>query len=472
MTNENIETQAVEKQKPKSKISIADMLGELRSFLGKRFDLTEDQASQEEIEGNIRRNIEFKGTNLWILIFAIVVASVGLNVNSTAVIIGAMLISPLMGPIMGVGLALSVSDFDLLKRSLRNLLFAASVSLVASTLYFMASPLTIVQSELLARTSPTIWDVLIATFGGFAGIVAQTRQDRTTPVIPGVAIATALMPPLCTAGFGIASGEWQYFLGALYLFSINAVFIALSCFIIVRFVMRFETKQQLNPQETKRVGRIMASIVLIMIVPSCIMAYSIVQRTIFETSAKSFIRKVFVFEESEVVNSSIKYDPRGKGNSIEVVMVGEPLSEDAIVMANNQLPLFSLHGTKLLVRQINKSDNMDNATIGKLLKSNADIIDEKNNAIKKLESELAKLSRDTLPTIPIAREMGAIWPEIETIELSRSDAITTQGQHLVGGVTCIIRTSVSYTIDDAETIRVKNWLRQRTGIEEIRLIIE
>ena len=208
----------------------------LRRFLRDRFDLGEDSALQDEVVDNICRGVDFRGTNLWVLIFATFVASLGLNVNSTAVIIGAMLISPLMGPIMGMGLSVGINDFDLLKRSVRNFGFMVLVSILTSTLYFVVSPLSGAQSELLARTVPTTYDVLIAFFGGLAGIVAQSRRDRTSTVIPGVAIATALMPPLCTAGYGLATLQLNYFLGAFYLFFINTVFIAIATFVVVRFL--------------------------------------------------------------------------------------------------------------------------------------------------------------------------------------------------------------------------------------------
>lgn len=454
------------------RFNFADSILELKSFLLERFDLTEDQAPQEEVEDNIIKNIDFKGTNLWILMFAIVVASVGLNVNSTAVIIGAMLISPLMGPIMGVGLSLSISDFDLLKRSLRSLLFAVTVSLVVSTLYFLISPLSVAQSELLARTNPTIWDVLIATFGGLTGIVAQSRKDRSTPVIPGVAIATALMPPLCTAGFGIATGDLHYFLGAIYLFSINAVFIALSCFVIANFVMKYKPHTFRDVKETKRVNRAMALVAIIMIVPSIVMAYIIVQETIFKTNAANYISNVFVFDDCEAVNSVIKYDPSGEGNRIEIVMVGETLSADAINLATNQLPHFSLEGTTLVVRQANNNDNVDNQTFSKLLRSNAEIIDEKNSQIRELEENLANFSRDTLPTLYIAKEIGTLWADISSVELSRSNAITTQGESVGSYVICVVTLYESKTLSSDDNVKLKNWLCQRTGSSQIRLIIE
>jgi uncharacterized hydrophobic protein (TIGR00271 family) len=207
----------------------------LFSFFKEIFDLQEGKEEEYNTIETIKKGIEFKGTNLWVLIFAIFIASIGLNVNSTAVIIGAMLISPLMGPIMGLGLGLGIYDFELIKKSLKNLTIAVVISLTTSSLYFLLTPLREAQSEILARTYPTIWDVFIAFLGGLAGIIAITRKDKGN-AIPGVAIATALMPPLCTAGYGIASGNFLFFLGAFYLFFINSVFISLSTFLIVRFL--------------------------------------------------------------------------------------------------------------------------------------------------------------------------------------------------------------------------------------------
>ncbi|HPC26926.1 MAG TPA: DUF389 domain-containing protein, partial [Paludibacteraceae bacterium] len=197
-------------------------------------NLHEDTNIETTLE-SIKKDVEFKGANVWILFFAVIVCSVGLNVNSTAVIIGAMLISPLMGPINGVGLAVGINDAELLRNALKNLLIMILVGLLASTLYFLITPLSDAQSELLARTRPTIFDVLIAFFGGLAGIVAASRKEGKITVIAGVAIATALMPPLCTAGFGLATGQMKYFGGAFYLLFLNSFFIALATLLMVRY---------------------------------------------------------------------------------------------------------------------------------------------------------------------------------------------------------------------------------------------
>lgn len=258
-------------------------LGHLRHALASRFSLFADKAEDEEIERRIRDGVELSGATPWILIFAIFVASVGLNVNSTAVIIGAMLISPLMGPIMGAGLGVAVYDFDLVKRALFNLGIATLISLIVSTLYFSASPLQDAQSELLARTTPTIWDVLIALFGGLAGIIGVTRNEKSS-VIPGVAIATALMPPVCTAGFGVASGQWAFVGGALYLYTINCVFIALATVIGIR-LLRLKRHRFADERSERRVKLSLLIIALGTAIPSAYFAVKLVSNEVFKSNA-------------------------------------------------------------------------------------------------------------------------------------------------------------------------------------------
>ncbi|MEM8908386.1 MAG: TIGR00341 family protein, partial [Bacteroidota bacterium] len=232
-------------------------------FIQDRFNLDDDQATEEATIEEIKKGVIFKGTNLWILMFAILVASVGLNVNSPAVVIGAMLISPLMGPIMGIGLGIGINDFQLIVKALRNLTLAVVISVLTSAFYFWISPLNDAQSELLARTSPTLWDVLIGLFGGLAGIVAGSRKEKSN-AIPGVAIATALMPPLCTAGFGLATAQWNYFFGAFYLFFINSVFISFSTYLIVR-LLKYKPKEFVDEQRERQMKRYIYLFVLLTI---------------------------------------------------------------------------------------------------------------------------------------------------------------------------------------------------------------
>ena len=236
------------------------------SFLKEHFSLEEDKDDEAEVIQSVSRGIEFRGINLWTLIFAIFIASIGLNINSSAVITGAFLISPLMGPIMGIGMGVGINDLAMIKRVLKNLGIAVFISLLTSIVYFLVSPLHLAQSELMARTSPTVWDALVAFFGGLAGIVAGSRREKVTNVIPGVAIATALMPPLCTAGYGIATGNLYYFAGAFYLFLINGICISLATFLIVRF-LGYHQKDYPTPEVERRVRHTIWVAVLIAIVP-------------------------------------------------------------------------------------------------------------------------------------------------------------------------------------------------------------
>ncbi|RYG30098.1 MAG: TIGR00341 family protein, partial [Chitinophagaceae bacterium] len=303
--------------------------------------------------------VVFKGTNLWTLIFAMLIASIGLNVNSTAVIIGAMLISPLMGPIMGIGLGIATNDFDLMKIGAKNLLIAAVISILVSALYFYITPLHEASSELLARTNPSVWDVFIAFFGGLAGIVAGTRKQKSN-VIPGVAIATALMPPLCTAGFGLASGQWPFVFGALYLFFINCAFICLATFLIVNH-LKFRKKRFTTPEIKRRVVRYIWLTVIIATVPSVYLGYRIVERSIFENNAKRFIQQEFVFPRTQVINRTFSTrEPR----KIELLVVGEELTDEQIDTLRSRVPVYGMRNTALIIHQgLNARQEIDFAQI-------------------------------------------------------------------------------------------------------------
>ena len=283
--------------------------------------LDSDIEDCEIIHATIERDVIFKGTNLWILAFAIIVASVGLNVNSTAVIIGAMLISPLMGPINGMGYSLATYNFSLFRRAVKNFSFAVFASLAASTLYFAISPVTAAHSELLARTSPTIYDVLIALFGGLAGIVAISSKSKGN-VIPGVAIATALMPPLCTAGYGLATGQPTFFFGALYLFTINTVFIALSS-VAVSQVLNFPIRTIVDQAQKNRINRIITYVILVTTIPSIYFGYGLVKKEAFMERASKFTRNVTIVEGTYLLKDEV--NPSDK--TITLIYGGSTLTE-------------------------------------------------------------------------------------------------------------------------------------------------
>lgn len=437
----------------------------LVNFLQDKFDLHEDKGTQSEVVQSISRSVEFKGTNLWILIFATFVASLGLNVNSTAVIIGAMLISPLMGPIMGIGLSLGINDFELMKRSLRNFGFMVAVSIITSTVYFYVSPLSYAQSELLARTSPTVYDVLIAFFGGLAGIVAQSRKDRTSIVIPGVAIATALMPPLCTAGFGIANGQWNFFLGGAYLFFINTVFIALATYIIVR-ALKYDKKEFLDKSRERRVKNYMTAIIVVTVVPSLILSYRIVDSSIFDNNADRFVASAFNFRDTQVLDVKKNYSSH-KDNSITVMLVGEPLSQDLLDNLSAQMPSFGLSDTELIVRQ---SDGTQRLDMHSLQSSYMQLLEEKDRKIAELENTVERLGPDTLPLVAISMEASSVVDNLREISIARQFVRDMSGEKTDTLVVCII--TPENPERQVDTVRLIQWLKARTGYGNVRIFTD
>ncbi|MFI3331367.1 MAG: TIGR00341 family protein [Rikenellaceae bacterium] len=437
-----------------------------KQFFKERFNLDEDKASQGEVIENISKGVEFKGTNLWVLVFATFIASLGLNVNSSAVIIGAMLISPLMGPIMGIGLSLGINNFELMKRSLRNFGFMVLVAILVSMLSFtILPPISYAQTELLARTTPTAYDVLIAFFGGLAGIVAQSRKDRTSTVIPGVAIATALMPPLCTAGYGIAIGNLSYFMGAFYLFFINTVFIAFATYIVVRF-LKYDKKEFLDKRREVKVKRYMAVVMIITIVPSIIIGMRIVSRTIFETNADRYVSQVFKFSNTQVIDYSKEFNPGSKKLSqINVMLFGEALSEDVVNNLETQMLRYGLSDTKLIVHQSNLSDaKIDFSSVSANYSA---LLEEKNRQINSLQNQVDRISRDTLATMDIARELGAIQDNIETVSLSKITEYSVDARRVDTVLVCVVkRVDDNVEVDKA---MISKWLRARTKVDNIRI---
>ena len=341
-----------------------------------------DHIDTEDAAQRIKSGIWFRGPNVWILAFSIVIASAGLNVNSTAVIIGAMLISPLMGPIIGLGLALGTNDLDLLKLAAKNLLVMVAISLVASTLFFLLSPLELINpTELAARTRPTIYDVLIALFGGLAGILENSRKERGT-VIAGVAIATALMPPLCTAGYGLSCLRLQYFFGAMYLFIINTVFITLATYVMVKY-LRFKTASGIDPVVAKRRNNTITAIIAVVVIPSIISAIAMIRDNNFERNVEAFVR------ENRLVSRSYIYDYRiynDHGRKVEISLTGEPMSYDA------QTAFFASARThKIKDSQIVIKEHSLGMTEGEMNDLVRDIYDKTDREMAEKEAQLDRL---------------------------------------------------------------------------------
>jgi uncharacterized hydrophobic protein (TIGR00271 family) len=430
----------------------------IRRFLTSRFSLHEDKADEAEIVDSIRRNVEFKGTNLWVLIFAIFIASIGLNVNSTAVIIGAMLISPIMGPIMGIGLGIGINDIGLIRKAAKNLAIAAVFSILASALYFWISPLKDAQSELLARTTPSIWDVFIALFGGLAGIVAATRKEKSN-VIPGVAIATALMPPLCTAGFGLARMNMYYFVGAFYLFFINSVFICLSTYLIVRY-LHFRKTEFEDPLIRKRVIRYIIGIVLLAALPSIYLAYRIVQKSIFEKNADIFIKTACIFPNSYVISRNFHYENNRR--EIDLLLVGEEVPEKKVDSLRQLLPVYHLQDVNLSIRQGLKIGRPLN-----LEELKASITQGLLQQQKTSESKAAVAE----PVYPdLSKELKVLYPAMTAYSLMPSSVarLDTVAVDTVALMYCRMKGSFSLQ----EKAKLESWLQSRLQAKKVVVMVE
>ena len=356
----------------------------------KEYTRIKEDTDYEATVDFISQSVVFRGFNVWILFFAIIVASVGLNVNSTAVIIGAMLISPLMGPINGIGLAVGIFDEKLLQKSVKNLIFMVAISLVASTLYFLISPINDARSELLARTQPTIFDVFIGFFGGLAGILATSRKSQSITVISGVAIATALMPPLCTAGYGIATGQIWYFLGAFYLFFINSFFIALATFVTVR-LLGFPQVKFVDEHRHRTVKRIITIFTIIVLVPSIYLAIDVIREAAFNTQSLKFVNEIQnneMLAETEIIKSDREYHHRSQ--SITLILFGKPLDEGQVYQLQNMLHNeYGLKKTNLIIKQ-SAGKPIDIKQQNELIE---DLIDKKDETIRQQDSIIHELRR-------------------------------------------------------------------------------
>jgi uncharacterized hydrophobic protein (TIGR00271 family) len=375
------------------------------------FDLRNDTDEAGTVD-SITKNVEFKSANAWTLVFAIFVASVGLNVNSAAVIIGAMLISPLMGPIVGAGLALGINDNELMRKSVRNLAIAVLISVLTSTVYFLLSPLAEAQSELLARTQPTFYDVLIAFFGGATGIVASSRRERGTAVA-GVAIATALMPPLCTAGYGLANGNWKYFVGALYLFTINSIFIALSTFIFVRY-LKFKKVQGVNQNAERRINRWVGVVATIVIIPSLVMAWALLKETSFASRAKHFVREEFNFPGAYVVGQESKYNFRG--SKLRISLVGNTIDDAEIARLKEKMKFYGLEDAELDVQQYTSQQTRA------LSKDIMSVSEELSLKVAALQGQVEGFNKLNEQEIALQKELNTMMPNVSKVMLASDGA--------------------------------------------------
>ncbi|NTU97820.1 MAG: DUF389 domain-containing protein [Chlorobiaceae bacterium] len=435
------------------------MMNKLLQYLS----ISRDTESFKDIHSAVESDIEFKGARLWILIFAIVLASVGLNTNATAVIIGAMLISPLMGPINGIGYSIATYDFVLLRRSVKNLSFAIAASLITSTLYFAVSPVSSAYSELLARTSPTIYDVLIALFGGLAGTMSLTTKLKGN-VVPGVAIATALMPPLCTAGYGIGTGQFAFFFGAFYLFTINTVFIGLSTVIVSQF-LKFPIRSDIAEAQKKRINRWITAVMLVTLIPSIYFGYILVMKERFTENAGRFVSAVQFFRGDYLLRNDIDADTR----RITLIYAGHTLTTESKAELQKRAAAFGLGDVKLSFEQGI---------------SFADITGELSEK-EKIRSQLRSLSlalddnrkiRDSLQQRAytgkhLLKELRAVFPSISSCLFAEPYRFSVEdGEEPVKFAYVVI--SSSGGLAENERQKVKTWLQARLQNDTLRVVFE
>jgi uncharacterized hydrophobic protein (TIGR00271 family) len=424
------------------------------------FSLHYEKEKYETVIENINDGVVFKGTNLWILIFAILIASLGLNVNSTAVIIGAMLISPLMGPIMGIGLGIGISDLSLLRKALKNYFFASGTGLITSFVYFLISPLNEAHSEILARISPNIYDVLIAFFGGFAGIIATSSKKKGN-VIPGVAIATALMPPLCTAGYGLATLKFNFLFGASYLFIINTVFIALATFITVR-LLRFPATHLAAENAERKAHRVIIAVAIITVLPSIYFAYDIIQQNNFSQQANKFIELEGNFTNDYLLKKTI--DPKTK--TITLIYGGKEITAAEISAFKKKLYKYGLPKASLDVKQ-GFAYLTENNNAGSEINQVNLTLAEKDKEIDALQYKITSAANNEQQADKVYSELKALYPGIlhgliKPKELRDSIHSITLWQIFI---------QTQNRVSNTEETKMKNWLQARLEPDSFKLVL-
>lgn len=443
------------------------------------FTLRADIASYEEIENTIVSGAKLQGTNACVLMLAILVASVGLNTNSTAVIIGAMLISPLMGSIVAIGYGIATNNLTLARFSAFRLSVQVLISILTSFVYFSISPITTASSELLARTSPTVWDVIIATCGGFAGIIGQTRKEKSN-VIPGVAIATALMPPLCTAGYGLARRNWKYFSGALYLFFINGFFICLTAVIVLKF-LRVPQFKELTKKQLGKIHRTIGVIAVITMMPSVYFAYDMIRNSIESSNAENYVKNEFVFEGTQIVQKNINIDE----DLISLSLIGKEITLAQQQELEDKLADYNLSGYHLSITQTTVRDGVTADEVKAMLAEYEDSdegpdVDEllyfKENEelraeIERLSEENGKLktkveeqSEKVVDVHKLCSELEAIEPKIKGAAAAYAD-IGANGT--LDSDKLLITVLVSKKLDNNEYKRISSWLAARLENDDI-----
>lgn len=439
----------------------------LTNFFVNYFTFSNQLVPQAEAEKSIRDDVSFRGPNIVILVLAILIASLGLNTNSTAVIIGAMLISPLMGPIIGIGLGVGIHDYELIKRALRNLVMAAGFSMLASTVYFLISPVSEGHSELLARTSPTIYDVLIGFVGGGAGILAIGSRSKGN-VIPGVAIATALMPPLCTAGYGLATLQMHYFLGATYLFLINSIYIAFATFIGVK-LLGYKGESLVDNQRARSVRRIVYTLAVLTMLPSIWLTVQMLRENKFQMDASKFVANECRFVDAQVVSESAYYENGQR--YISLSLIGRAMPADSLELAlSSKLKFYNLAGTKIRIIQgaVESAQPQTATQMRDAFGIAQSTILNQQRRIDSLNQVVAAIHNVGTAGETVAPEVKVLFPEVSGLAVSHIvfanvDSATTDTMN-------VALVHFSETMAEAQLEKFREYLEARLSMKNITIV--
>jgi len=470
MENKDPETEKIEENKEEVKKQYSAFFESIKTFLIDLLDIREGTDQKETIQ-KIKDGIQVKSHTAWILIFSILIASIGLNTSSTAVVIGAMLISPLMGPILGIGLSIGINDIDTLKRSLINLGVMVGLSLTSSFIFFSIPLFQEATPEILARTQPDVRDVLIAITGGLALIVALSRRKELTNTIAGIAIATALMPPLCTAGFGLATWNFKFFGGAMFLFTINTIFIALATFVIVKF-LNFPMVRYINSEKRRRISQIASTVALIIFGFSIYLFYGLFKKNQYIQNAQKYIEVLGESTGAGIIKTEVDYTTR----KIKIIVLGHNIKKAELPSWEAKLPLFGLRETTLeihqdeetskLIDEINtiKSSYIKNQ---ELIATKEESIAQKDDKIRVLSDALEKIKKRQIPFSSISEEAKINYDGLKTI--SFSNLINTNFKTIDTIPVFYIQWYDSIQDIDRQEIQLKRWLKKRLELDSLKL---
>lgn len=435
----------------------------IKNFFRDVFSISENKASNGDIKASVVSGAKLKGTNMCILICAIIIASIGLNMNSVAVIIGAMLISPMMGAIIGVGYAIATNDFKFVKRAAVSLIIQIAISVITSSVYFMVSPISNTSSELLSRTMPTIWDVLIAIVGGLAGAIGMTRKEKSN-VIPGVAIATGLMPPLCTVGYGISMRNLSYVGGAFYLFFINAFFICLSSIIVFK-IMKMPRKKGANAKEEWKIKRNLGIIAIITIIPSVFLAHQIVKESIINANFQKYLNAEFRYEGTQIVKSSVDI----KNKKINLALIGKVLEHEEIINLSNALKRYNLQDMNLKITQTEVEEGITKEEVEKLIQSQVGKLDtsmyvndkkDVNDGVTEITDKISEIKDKSIANTEDARDK--VKEKFEVVkDCTITNNTTTTGTDK--NIITLVNLVLNRDIENEESIEIESFLKEILG---------